>query len=199
MLLTTPPPRRIAPNYILAYILLALGLSLGPLSQAQAGGDKPPADCEWLMGNSLTRTMIGLNRAGFTIDATHDRITIEHKTRYPHAWARMLDRDLMMMGLYVKGPRGGRVAGFDGHLIFKLFLDYFGSRVQAVLGNWEGDSDNLAQFNGLSQRLPLEEAARKTWTGRQAVLHGYTHVFILDTKGSPGAFERVAVEFQKPR
>lgn len=196
MLVSRISPRLKAVFYILAYILL--GLSSGGGQTARAHDNRPP-ECHDFLLNDLTRTVIGLRRKGFHIELERDKISIEHRSRYPHAWARMLEPDLMMMGMYMRGPRGGRIKGFDGHVIFKFFLDYFGPRVKAVLGNWQEDSDNLKTFNELIRTKPLAEAALGTWTGRQAARHGFSNALILDMSGERGAYTRVTVEFQKPK
>lgn len=188
--------RPMAANYILAYLLCALAMN-SALAQSGPRVFTPGCDA-WLL-TDVGRTLNQLQRKGFQIEIEPDRVTIEHRSRYQHAWARMLDKDLMVLGLYTRGPRGGRIPGFEGHILFKLFLDYFGPRVKSVLGDWENNSDNLNRFNELSREHDLTEAASLTWTGRQAALYGFTEVKILDARGERGAYSDVVVEFRKPR
>lgn len=197
MLFCSLATRPRAAYYILAYFLVVFA-ALPNQSDAQPTRRSPPCEA-WLLADA-TRALNQLRRLGFSVELEVDSITIEHRTRYPHAWARMLDKDLMILGLYTRGPRGGRLKGFDGHILFKLFLNYFGSRVRSVMGDWEENSDNLIHFNELIRlQHPVEEAARSTWTGRQAAQHGFTEVKILDLRGEPGAYSEVIVEFRKPR
>lgn len=50
-------------------------------------------------------------------------------------------------------------------------------KIKKIYGHWFDDSDNFKQFyEAFKKGLSLEDAARSTWTGQNAVKHGFTKV-----------------------
>lgn len=89
-------------------------------------------------------------------------------------------------------------SGCPGRWLFQVAWEHFvaaGVSILGVRGEWVF-GDNLAEVNALTARgLPLEEAAKQTWTGLRASDKGFTTVTILDTDGSPGNYASVDVVF----
>jgi hypothetical protein len=83
--------------------------------------------------------------------------------------------------------------------MFNQMMKQFGSSVTAVRGFWIGPlSDNLRDLNSLtSTGIPLEAAAKATWTGNRAADWGYTQVQVLNTIGPAGSYRNVHVLFKK--
>lgn len=92
----------------------------------------------------------------------------------------------------------------DAKKSFAEALAWFGTEVVGVKGTWVYGT-NLEEFNRLTgEGLPPEEAALRTWTGRQAAAAGFRRVVfsprVLEIlkKGKPGAYEEAAALFLKP-
>jgi hypothetical protein len=88
---------------------------------------------------------------------------------------------------------------------FSAMLEHFekkGTAVGTILSRWSY-GDNLKTFNQSTQSvsiddgIALEAAAFKTWTGTQALAHGFDRVELLELTGRPGAFCRVVAAFTK--
>ena len=94
-------------------------------------------------------------------------------------------------------PKDG--SGCPGKWMFSEMMKHFGSGVSAIEGLWVGSlSDNLAVANALSATgLALEEAAKATWTGKQAASWGFTQVHVVSAKGTTGKYTMVRVLFSK--
>jgi hypothetical protein len=79
-----------------------------------------------------------------------------------------------------------------------------GGNAKGMRGTWLGGGDmkdNLDSFNAGIQSLKLtpEEAARLTFTGKQATKYGFTgRVQIEKLEGTPGNYTKVEVVFWKP-
>lgn len=83
---------------------------------------------------------------------------------------------------------------------FDSILRFFEGEYVGINAMWYA-GDNLAEFNrltGPAHNLSLVEAARRTWTGQQALKHGFTDVKIARTKGSPGKYSHAEVYFDHP-
>lgn len=84
---------------------------------------------------------------------------------------------------------------------FQDMLKYFKGRFEGIGGSWvKGYGvDNLAEFNRLTgQGMAPEEAARRTWTGQQALKAGFTRVHVDIIKGYPGHYKKVEAHFDPP-
>jgi hypothetical protein len=94
-------------------------------------------------------------------------------------------------------PKDG--SGCPGKWMFAEMMKHFGSSVSAVQGFWNGPlSDNLTAVNKLTGAgMPLEEAAKATWTGRQAAAWGCVQVQVVSARGTLGKFTSVRVVFTK--
>lgn len=70
-------------------------------------------------------------------------------------------------------PKDG--TGCPGKWMFDQMMGHFGSSVTGVQGFWTGPlSDNLKVVNTLTATgMPLEAAAKQTWTGKRATKWGY--------------------------
>jgi hypothetical protein len=90
--------------------------------------------------------------------------------------------------------------GCPGWWMFQAAWDYFVNDQQVTIKGVRGDwtfGDNLWTVNSLTagNQTPLEEAAKQTWTYRQAQAQGFTNCQLLDADGSPGAYRDVQVVF----
>ena len=85
----------------------------------------------------------------------------------------------------------------SGREFFKMSLAYFramGSRIDAIQTVWEVPSeqvlsDNFVEYCRLRSRsdsLSREDAAKRTWTGRQAAKYGFTDVEIIQEDAENG-------------
>jgi len=90
--------------------------------------------------------------------------------------------------------------GCPGGWLFQAAWDHFtrdqGAAILGVRGDW-ASGDNLDVVNRLTagNTLTLEEAARQTWTYRQASAKGFTRYQYLDAQGGPGRYTSVDVVF----
>src|SRR5262245_14927566 len=93
-------------------------------------------------------------------------------------------------------PKDG--TGCPGKWMFAEMMKHFGPSVAAIEGNWLGPlSDNLATANRLTGAgMTLDEAAKATWTGKQAVNWGYMRVQVISALGRPGQYSNVRVVFR---
>ncbi|MER7757196.1 polymorphic toxin-type HINT domain-containing protein [Kitasatospora sp. NPDC097643] len=88
--------------------------------------------------------------------------------------------EMMEMTLRARMPDGTRYAGApSGADMFKEALEAFGGpdKIRGITASWNvGELDtNLRKFNELIRKgESLEDAARGTWTGRQAGARGWT-------------------------
>jgi hypothetical protein len=111
-------------------------------------------------------------------------------------------------GIETKVESGGQVyraPTLYGAEQFSAMLEHFekkGTAVGTILSRWSY-GDNLKKFNQRTQTVSiddvsaLEAAAFETWTGTQALAHGFDRVEILGITGRPGAFCRVVAAFTK--
>lgn len=105
------------------------------------------------------------------------------------------------MHFKTKDPKERRVRGFQGSKEFDAILDRFQGRFTHLVGLWQLGSDNLQEFNAALQKTPrptIEEAALQTWTGKQAVRHGYTQVKVEIANKIGDAYDVVKVTYWKP-
>jgi len=78
---------------------------------------------------------------------------------------------------------------------FERILSHFSGKFMVIQESWSF-GDNLAAFNrATASGMPVEDAARQTWTGRQATAAGYARVVVRLLQGTPGAYTRVKVVF----
>jgi hypothetical protein len=90
--------------------------------------------------------------------------------------------------------------GCPGWWLFQVAWDYFVREqhvaIQGIRGDWTF-GDNLDTVNRLtsSSMITLEQAAKQTWTYRQASSKGFTRYQYLDAQGSPGNYTEVQVLF----
>jgi len=110
--------------------------------------------------------------------------------------------DLTSMGYlhcYVENlPKDG--TGCPGWWLFQVAWDYFVQNLQVPITGIRGDwtsGDNLDTVNRLTagNQSTIEDAAKQTWTYRQALLKGFPRYLLLDTQGSPGNYTSVDVVF----
>jgi hypothetical protein len=96
-------------------------------------------------------------------------------------------------------PRTDPRTGCPGRWLFQVAWDHFiaaGVTILGVRGAW-AFGDNLDEVNRLTANnaIPLDDAAKQTWTGLRAKDKGFTTVVILDQDGSPGHYVSVDVVF----
>jgi uncharacterized protein (DUF779 family) len=87
--------------------------------------------------------------------------------------------------------------GCPGRWMFDQMMAHFGTSVICVEGNWVGPvSDNLIELNRLTAHgVPIEEAAKQTWTGRRAIDWHFTQVRIEVANGTAGMYTLVVAVF----
>jgi hypothetical protein len=100
----------------------------------------------------------------------------------------------------------GRRGAVPGNEFFEAMMASFRARVTRIEGHWVAGIDldtNIDQFNywtGPSGgNTPDQEAARRTWTGRQAARHRFGKVTIIfkDPPNAPGNYIEVIAHFAK--
>jgi hypothetical protein len=107
--------------------------------------------------------------------------------------------DLGYLHFYVENlPTDG--TGCPGRWLLQLAWDYFVKdqkvTIQGIRGDWfSGDNLDLVNQLTAGNRMPLEEAAKHTWTYQQAVQKGFSRYQYLDAQGSPGQYISVDVVF----
>ena len=129
----------------------------------------------------------------------HIEVSALQGDHYYFAEAKLTD-GILRMSIYMKSEIDGRrMPGLRGSQVFAQFMDYFGSDVRAILGDWmEGDNlDTINRFTSLPTGLKVAAAARRTWTAKQAARFGFTKIKVLRAEGRPGAYHDVQVLFSK--
>jgi hypothetical protein len=90
--------------------------------------------------------------------------------------------------------------GCPGSWLFAVAWNYFVQdrqvSIKGIRGDWTS-GDNLDTVNRLTlgNQMSLEEAAKRTWTYRQAMTNGFTRYQYLDAQGTPGKYTSVDVVF----
>lgn len=92
----------------------------------------------------------------------------------------------------------GRRASWPGYQAFDQMVSHYGSRIKAIAGDWTLHKDNFAEFKrNLDEGMTPEDAARNTWTGRNAKRYGFTKVTILEPTEFSNYFFKVRVLFER--
>lgn len=86
-----------------------------------------------------------------------------------------------------------------GKVLFELTMRHFGQTFDVLASYWATDSTNLERFNRATAAGMSEEAAGwVTWTGEQAIHHGFTRLTVEETiGGGPGRYGLVRVWFYR--
>ena len=76
---------------------------------------------------------------------------------------------------------GGERSAIKGHEAYKEMMEHFSDQnVRVVRGNWsQSDNSRVYLDNVRIKNMTPEEAALNTWSGKQAVAHGYTHAKVV--------------------
>ena len=89
----------------------------------------------------------------------------------------------------------------DGRVLFDDTIKYFKARgISKINGSWFSYSDNhQAYFKALEMGLPPSDAAMMTWTGQQALRHGYLYASVTLVKDGTeeGYYDGIEVVFSK--
>jgi len=116
-----------------------------------------------------------------------------------------LEGETLSLYIYTKTPSGERSPLIRGKEAFAKVMEHFGPEVKRIKGNWTTStsekygSDNLKTLNELTSKgISIEDAAKETWTGKQAATFGFTQVKKTFSEGSPGQYSLVEVLFTKP-
>ncbi len=96
-------------------------------------------------------------------------------------------------------PKDGR--GCPGRWLVQLAWDHFvgqGCTIAGIGGEWTF-GDNLDRVNALTQgaRMPIEDAARQTWSAARARERGFPTLAVLAADGTPGTYRSVDVLFTR--
>ncbi|WP_433064879.1 hypothetical protein [Dactylosporangium sp. CS-033363] len=103
------------------------------------------------------------------------------------------DGELMLMMARNEG------SPISGRQMFDRVMEHFGGRVEVIRGYWVY-GDNLAAFSAaMRDGGTLREAARGTWTGRQAARHGFTRVKVPIADEGVNGYTKVSALFRRER
>ena len=90
----------------------------------------------------------------------------------------------------------GKKRTLCGRTLYDLMMRHFGSSVVAIAGFWS-TGENLRVFlESLGSGDTPEDAARATWSGRQAMRHGFAKVE-FDWCGWPEIPENLGLRFRR--
>jgi len=134
--------------------------------------------------------------AHYLIDSsTTDRYAV-YVSAHPRLQAfAVIDNGELSITVRTRLEDGTRSPLLHGTEQFKRILSHFSGQFMGIQGSWSF-GDNLAAFNrATAGGMPIEDAARQTWTGRQAAAAGYARVVVRLLEGTPGAYTRVKVVF----
>jgi hypothetical protein len=94
-----------------------------------------------------------------------------------------------------------RSNNLSGSKLFDEMIEHFSpTRIKKIHGSWFNYSDNYAVFyQALNMGLNPSEAAMLTWTGQQALKHGFLYASVSVLKDSSGieAYDSLQVVFSK--
>lgn len=126
--------------------------------------------------------------------ATSDEFRLVNRNKLDNfVWGEL--RNGVLSFIVENRPQDG--TGCRGRWMFAEMMQHFGANVQAVRGSWTY-GDNLAKVNELTRggAMPLEDAARHTWTGRRAAEWGFSQVEVVSAAGAPGRYRNVQIIFR---
>lgn len=151
-------------------------------------------------------------RQGFEAIFDHKRYTVKapKSKSLPTLMAQgELDWDdgqlRIFMRYKLRQEDGSRHALLRGAEQFRDIVEHFGERATGIAARWDvgsGLTDNIDEFNRLTSaphNLSEEEAARQTWTGRQALQNGFTEVHVKEVRTHSGRYTSVRVNFDRPQ
>lgn len=224
-------PYFISTSGLLRRLVLLLATAIFVLLPQPAAAGLPEVVkrvCEWVVGSGETPAEIAAEPLPFKYYLFQDYktptkyhveyiITSPQRERLKASAAvekegshRTLELFFVLKGVLT----GARIPGFEGEDQYRKVMEHFAGQFNRIQGHWgQPYSDNLDQANKLTASgLSLEEAAKLTWSGRQAAKYGYTEVTVdyLDladwtpgkgqkgTRGEPGDYDQVLVYFSKP-
>ncbi len=89
----------------------------------------------------------------------------------------------LTIAAFLAFPEAGVRSHLRGGELFKDMIHHFGAhRIQTIVGRWI-DGTNFDQFfAGLARGKTEHQAAAETWTGQQALLHGFGNVHSVHIK-----------------
>lgn len=142
------------------------------------------------------------------ISVNNDSINVYRRSKDNEStlamWADLTKHGIIRFGIYTRDSNGHPYhPDLYAHEFFDEAVEYFrrNQEVNGIEGYWVGDSTNLQIVNKLIQQgLPLEEAIRQTFTGRNAINHGFPKINIILTEQDPlrpGRFTKMVIEFLK--
>ena len=122
----------------------------------------------------------------------------------------LLIEDELNDGLFIDGGVADRILRFEvravdrgdgsrgtvrGFVLFDLMMRHFGGTFDVIAAYWYMDGTNLERFNAATAAGWSEETAVwMTWTGEQAVRHGFQALSIREALGGgPGRYGLVRV------
>jgi len=94
-----------------------------------------------------------------------------------------------------------RSTNLSGHILFRDMLAHFNTdKVKKISGQWFSYSDNFTVFKqAVSKGFSPIEAAFMTWTGQQALIHGFNYVSVTirldESEGQ--SYTSIEAEFSK--
>lgn len=117
----------------------------------------------------------------------------------------------------IQAESDGRRGPLAGKILFDRMMAFYGDQVKVICGVWVYET-NLELFKKAVQSLTQEfveshkaspqetdldfiyaAAARQTWTGQQAIRHGFTQVTSTDVEVEDGKIEEATARFEKPQ
>lgn len=167
-----------------------------------ACGGQPKADAA--SGSDLLEGYAGLrilemNSARFSV-ADSIQPYWDEKDSPLFQFTGQLKEGELFLEVQTRSESGTRAPHLRARKLFDLMMRFFETQqqpVHAIHGNWDF-GDNLMVFNERIQAGDTPStAALATWTGQQALRHGFDHVQIKSLIGRFGQFQSVRVLYQR--
>jgi hypothetical protein len=158
--------------------------------------------CAKYLTANLTRKLQPFMGEDYRVTATDQVFEIDSTVSSGFtAGGRLDSQGVLELVIYTRGDIGReRLPELRGRQAFDLIAEYFKGRIRAIRGRWT-HGDNLKTFNRETSDggIPLEDAAARTWTGRQALRHGFSRIYIESLRGTRGKFKGVEALFVAPQ
>ncbi|HYH16506.1 MAG TPA: hypothetical protein VD794_14855, partial [Flavisolibacter sp.] len=130
--------------------------------------------------------------------STRDRYYVEDiSNRRFNAEGRVNENGQLDITIRTKLESGERSSNLNAEEQFQKILEHFEGRFESIKGNWQYET-NLEMFKKfIKEGFTREQAALKTWTGKQAGKAGYNIVEIIEVTIKDSPKDTVKVIFKK--
>lgn len=106
---------------------------------------------------------------------------------------------VLVFSIFLTNPYRQTRSYLRGTELFAFAIKHFDmENINEIRGKWDNHSDNYKQYSqALKQNFSKEEAARKTWTGKQALKFGFSEVEVSPYENSIVGVKYIMASFTR--